>query len=318
MAESFPLITSFLVSFWLEGVLYGFFVCIFATSLIVNVGSSNRQTAHSRAMFVVGIVTFLLATAHVVINFTQMMRGYADHSSLAGGPVGYLAIISQWDSVLKNVIYTTQSIVGDSVAVYRCWVLWNRNFFVICAPLLMVFGSTVSGYMTCVLLGKIQPGMMVIGGSPQDAVVKTFFSLAVAQNVITTSLMAWRIAATNIRSSSYRIGQTNFMPMLRILVESAALYLAAEIVLLILYVCDSNAQFIVLEAVTPIIGITFNVMTIRITLCSQPDAGEPGSANHHETIGSTRLRRITVNITHTMEVDCDAESQTRNEDGLKV
>lgn len=45
------------------------------------------------------------------------MRGYVDHSSLVGGPVGYLGILPQWDNVFKNTIYTVQSIVGDSVAV---------------------------------------------------------------------------------------------------------------------------------------------------------------------------------------------------------
>jgi hypothetical protein len=106
--------------------------------------------------------------------------------------------------------------------------------------------------MTCAIFSKIQPGTTVFDGS-LDAWVKTFYSLAVAQNIITTTLVAWRIAATDKQSSSYRVGQGNLIPILRILVESAALYLAAEIILLILYACNSNAQFIALDAITPII-----------------------------------------------------------------
>ncbi|KAJ7129174.1 hypothetical protein C8R44DRAFT_699820 [Mycena epipterygia] len=229
-------------------------------------------------MFGMGVITFILATVHISINCMRMMRGYVDHSALDGGPVGYLGILSQWDHVFKNAIYATQSIVGDSVVVYRCWVLWNRNFLVVCIPFLMVFGSAASGYMTCAIFAEIQPGTTVFDGS-LDAWVKTFYSLAVAQNIITTSLMAWRIASTDRRASSYRVGQGNLEPILRILVESAALYLRVELILLVLYTCNNNAQFIALEAITPIIGITFNAIMIRITLRSQssPSPSTPES-----------------------------------------
>ncbi|KAJ7462110.1 hypothetical protein FB451DRAFT_1044024, partial [Mycena latifolia] len=73
-----------------------------------------------------------------------------------------------------------------------------------------------------------------------DAWVKTFYSLAVAQNIITTTLMPWCLAATDRKTAAYQVGQGNLKPILRILVESAALYLTAEIIL-VLYTCNSNA-----------------------------------------------------------------------------
>ncbi|KAJ6519346.1 hypothetical protein C8R45DRAFT_18985 [Mycena sanguinolenta] len=311
MSPPVSLIQAFLVSFWLEGVIYGFFVCIFALSLAVNLGASKHQSGHSRAMFIVGIVTFILATIHISINCMRMMRGYVDHSSLPGGPVGYLGVLSQWDHVFNNVIYATQSILGDCVAVYRCWILWNRNFSVVCVPFLMVFGSAVSGYMTCAIFAKIQPGSTVFD-KELDSWIKTFFVIAVAQNIITTTLMAWRIAAADRQTSSYRVTKNNLLPILRILIESAALYLTAEIILLILYVANSNAQFILLEIITPIIGITFNAITIRITLRSQSNstvhANEITSSTSRRPPGTIPLHpMITVNITE--QTDYDPESQ---------
>ncbi|KAJ7637204.1 hypothetical protein B0H17DRAFT_1149535 [Mycena rosella] len=142
----------------------------------------------------------------------RMMCGYVDHSSSPGGPISYLTILSQWDHIFKNVIYATQSIVGDCFA--------NRNFYVVYVPFFMVFGSVVSGYMTCAIFAKIQPSSTVFGGS-LDAWVKTFYFIAVAQKIIATSLIAWRIAATERRSSAYRAGGGSLKPILRILVESA-------------------------------------------------------------------------------------------------
>lgn len=65
--------------------------------------------------------------------------------------------------------------------------------------------------------------------------------------------MGYRIYVTHKRSANYNIGQGKLMSILRILVESAALQLIVEIVLLALYCGNINAQYILLESVTPLV-----------------------------------------------------------------
>lgn len=77
--------------------------------------------------------------------------------------------------------------------------------------------------------------------------------MAVAQNVITTGLMAFRLWQREKQSAQFRISGGVFIPVLRTLVESAALYLLVEILLLGLYATNNNAQYIMLETVTPVI-----------------------------------------------------------------
>lgn len=43
------------------------------------------------------------------------------------------------------------------------------------------------------------------------------------------------------------------LSVIRILIESAALQLIAELILLAFYSADMNAQFIMLEAITPLV-----------------------------------------------------------------
>jgi hypothetical protein len=83
---------------------------------------------------------------------------------------------------------------------------------------------------------------------------KVFFSTAVAQNIITTGLMSLRLWQREKRSAQYRTSRGVFIPILLILVESAGLYLFVETLLLTLYAVNYNAQFILLEAVTPVIA----------------------------------------------------------------
>lgn len=65
--------------------------------------------------------------------------------------------------------------------------------------------------------------------------------------------MAFRIWNADRRTAKYRTTKGNLLPVLRILIESAAMQLAVEFVLLILYVANVNAQYILLELVTPLV-----------------------------------------------------------------
>ncbi|KAF8990041.1 hypothetical protein BDQ17DRAFT_1434037 [Cyathus striatus] len=70
----------------------------------------------------------------------------------------------------------------------------------------------------------------------------------------------------------------------------------------------NNSQYIVREWITPLVGITFNSVTVRIKLQSLKEAGmqRHDENNPIETIGSMPLRHIKVNITK--EVENDAEN----------
>ena len=84
--------------------------------------------------------------------------------------------------------------------------------------------------------------------------ITTFYAISVVQSGLTTGLMAFRIWQTDKRSASYRTNREgNLMPILRILIESASIQFMAEIILLSLYCANYNAQYLLLELVTPLV-----------------------------------------------------------------
>ena len=89
--------------------------------------------------------------------------------------------------------------------------------------------------------------------------IATFYAIAFVQSFLTTTLMAYRIWDTDRRSAKYRASGSNLIPLLRILVESAALQLLVELLLLALYAANINAQYILLELVTPLVVRVSNV-----------------------------------------------------------
>ncbi|KAH9481037.1 hypothetical protein JR316_0005556 [Psilocybe cubensis] len=234
---------------------------------------------------------FFMATFHLAINGFRLVRGYADMSDAEGGPVAYYGDLRRWDHILKDTIFVTQENLGSAAAVnidsspvvtrkltarqiYRTWTLWAHNWKVIIIPTVMLMVNI-------------------------EIWIKTFYSMAVVLNIITTSLMAWRIYSIHKQSANYSLGQGKLLSILRILVESAALQLIAEIVLLALYCQDINAQYFLLECVAAVVAITFNTITLRIKVetYSEKHNSLPGMSGHPtQTIGSIPMKRIHVNI----------------------
>lgn len=267
-------------------------------------------------MFSCGVVFFVLATLHLGMNCFRMVKGYVESPE---GPVAYIGDLRPWDHIFKDTLYATQEILGDGVAIYRCWVIWSRDWRVTVVPLMLWIVSIISGYTVCGLYPTVNPQDTVF--NPRLAHwITTFYSIAVVQSAITTGLMAYRIWLTDRRSALYRTASSNLLPVVRILIESASLQFVVEVLLLSLYSANLNAQYILLEIVTPLVGITFAAITIRLSLRMSSTLHTSKHALSHQsepiaTIGSLPMRPIAVNITKDIHLDSrDARLEDRGSD----
>ncbi|KAJ6551949.1 hypothetical protein B0H19DRAFT_1264562 [Mycena capillaripes] len=275
--KQYPLDKTFLVAAWLESLCFGCFLVVFLISVYIHLEFRKGQRTHNRVMFVFSVVMFVLATIHLGkyprMNIFRLIRGYVDFRLVPGGPVGYLGTLKSWDHIFKDTVYGVQSMIADTAAVYRCWILYNRDYRIIIFPSILLVVGTVSGYIVCGLYTTEDPNATVFDPRLINWIT-TFWSVGVAQNIITTGLMSWRLWQWE-RS---RLGSNPLRPILRILVESAALNLFVQILLLAFYSVNYNVQYIILECITPIFGFTFSIMTIRINLRSQRKAANALSA----------------------------------------
>lgn len=303
-----PLDKTFLLAAWLESLAYGFFLCLFCGTMLFTFGSGHRNDIHSRVMVGISCVMFFISTWHLAMNGFRLLQGFAVHVGDPGGAVGYIGNLRRWDHVMKDTLYATQEILGNAAGIYRCFILWNSDWRIIALPLLLLVGSLVSGYTVCALFVQVDPTQSVFTNR-LNSWIQAFYSIAVVQNIITTSLMAFRIWRTSTKSAQYKT-ENALLPIARILIESAALQLIVEILLLALYSQTVNAQYILLELVTPTVGITFNAITIRIKLRAMSNSANSTAFSRSEpvqTIGSMPMKRIKVDITTQMEDDAEAK-----------
>ncbi|KAK7027982.1 hypothetical protein VNI00_015068 [Paramarasmius palmivorus] len=258
---------------------------------------------------------FFIATFHIAINMYRLLLAFGDYCGRSHGPEFYLGRLNRWDHVLKDGFYATQEIFGSAAAIYRTWILWNRSWRVIALPLLMLCGECITGYRTLAIFAHVDPTHNIF--DPHlTAWITSFFALTVSLNIITTGLMSYIIWMTHKLSLSYQSSGSRLLQVMRIVIESASLQLIVELILLVFYCSDSNAQYVALELVTPIVAITFNAITIRLKLLAIKEEVEssgipsinPGHANG--TVGSIPMRRIQINISQDVDIDANSNIGT--------
>ncbi|CAL1712311.1 unnamed protein product [Somion occarium] len=257
---------AYIISIWLEAIVYGIFICLFCLSLYVNLSLKKSHTIHSKIMFVAGVVMFIMASLHFAINAYRMVKGYVVHTQDPGGAVAYLDNLKTWHHVLKDTLFGVQEVLGDLAAIYRCWVIWDRNVRVIIIPLLFFAITAGTGSTIVGMYPYTSPGTAIFDARFQPWIL-AFYASEMVQSTLVTSLMAFRIWHTDRAAAPFRVPSgPGLLPIARILIESAALLVVPEVILLALYAAESNGQFIVLETICSIVGITFTAITIRVTL----------------------------------------------------
>ncbi|KAF8993548.1 hypothetical protein BDQ17DRAFT_1451628 [Cyathus striatus] len=278
MVSQLPLDVAGVLSIWLEVLLYGIYCSLFFESLYIMIKKRITRTRPAKAcrfsfdclvFFTVSIFMFVLATIHVGLNLYRLLRGYVWLRDTVG-PENYFLDLGRWDNILHDLINALITWCADFLVIYRCFIVWNNSFYIIVIPTILLCMSIVANSVALHLFTKVPLGTIF---SPTLVHwMNTIYALAFVQNTITTGLIAYKIWDQDRRSTSMGVRsrgrESSLVPIIRIIVESASIYLVELLILIVLYSMGHNGQFVMQEAVVPTVGIVFTLMTVRFAMRS--------------------------------------------------
>ncbi|CAL1712979.1 unnamed protein product [Somion occarium] len=260
---------AYLTAIWLETVFYGmnfvlFWVCIFVLTY-------KRRTPK--------INKFLVSVA------VAMRRDWE------GGPAAFFSDVSIPANVVKVGIHTVNSIIGDGVVVWRCWLVWGRDWKMCVVPIFLVMASAACGFAQTVYFAK-EKALRSAFAHILQIWNGSLFSLSLATNVTVTLLISLRVWYM-LRDAGGKM-HFRYWRVLLIVIESGMIYSVALICELTLYFLNSNAFYIVYDPIAQLTAIvptmilvlaglelTSNDVHSRLTKVSQPvfRAGGPTSSS---------------------------------------
>ncbi|KAL0566373.1 hypothetical protein V5O48_015641 [Marasmius crinis-equi] len=244
-------------------------------------------------MFRISSIMVAVATAHLSINYYRYLAAF--RGELGGTTEEALMRLDSWHKVATDSLFVFQEVLGSATAIYRTWILWDKNRKLVLFLLALLLGEATTGATVCILYYSYRGTSQPEYNSPLTHWINAYTITVIILNIITTSLMAFRIGTTHLSTSKYLPSKLG--SIVRTLLESAMLQSVTEILLLIFYLLKMPAMFVMLEAITSIIGITFITLTLRMKLRQFSDERDSevqlrrisaSAQPRRPTIGSTR------------------------------
>ncbi|KAF9462242.1 hypothetical protein BDZ94DRAFT_1166272 [Collybia nuda] len=199
-------------------------------------------------------VLFITITAHWIIDILLAFEGFIQPSDLGYcvTPPGlnpaervYLNLPDP-KHVLTSALYVATTLVGDGFMIYRLFIVWGRNRFIIIPPTVLCIALAVTGGMVTYLFSQAKTPLFQAAG----AWITSCFVLTFLCNLFSTSLIAFKIFNSNKLMGRAQIDSAGMTKIMEILVESAVLYSVCVILALGTYVSNSNVQFVIVAIVS--------------------------------------------------------------------
>ncbi|KAI0671573.1 hypothetical protein C8Q78DRAFT_945199, partial [Trametes maxima] len=257
-----------IISTVLEAIFYGFSLFMFGVTLyILNQNSRQLDRQVNYRMLAVSWALLSCSTAHMIIDIIRICNGFIYKGpNFPGGPVAWFSIPSETTFIAKNIVYLFQTLIGDGVLIYRCYVVW-QSWLIVAFPIVMWLWIGIVSAIAIHSSATVPAGAGTVFLTRVGQWITAFYSSTLATNLIVTILLGYKIWMTNRRTSRTRQG--SLLPVVRVIADAGITYSVTLTAALACFVQKSNGQYIVLDIITPIISITFYMVIIRVGLSAQ-------------------------------------------------
>ncbi|KAJ8581851.1 hypothetical protein M405DRAFT_596975 [Rhizopogon salebrosus TDB-379] len=243
-----------LIGLFLETLLYaGVLLTLYWLTLFVLLKKSGIQR---QLLIPVLTLLFCIATAHLIINFIRALEAFIFQADTIGANAYYSNLASPLE-LAKMAFYITQTVLADSVILWRCYVLYNKSLSIVVPGCAVLLTNGAIGSYVVWILSQVDPEPPAFA----DRWLNSFYILTITISSICSILIAWRIYRTRRFMPG---GVTPFLPIVIVVVESGALYATSVLALLVTLFTEYGVQCAVLDIVVPIVGINFCLVILQV------------------------------------------------------
>ncbi|KAJ7239875.1 hypothetical protein C8J57DRAFT_1527919 [Mycena rebaudengoi] len=211
----------------IEVLLHGKLFCLFSLTIY---GMIFKRGLHKPNLALVAAIVgmYILSTINVVCRWVLICNAFIANSDSPATTALYLLQPPLGLAVLGGTAFTTNTLLSDFVLIWRCWVVWNRNWKIIVLPFICTWVGAGLGYRSVAAQAAY-----IINPHLDRSRFVDFRTPYFALSLLTTSLATIFIVLRIITMTDPTVRKAGrYRRAIEILVESAVLYSVALIVLL--------------------------------------------------------------------------------------
>ncbi|KAI0091385.1 hypothetical protein BDY19DRAFT_622471 [Irpex rosettiformis] len=253
-----------LISTSVEAILYGFCALMYILTFWILLRNENKRCPKYALMAVTAFL-LVLTTAEMIVNIVRICQGFLDIAPSQS--LAYFESVSETTFVIKSSLFNTQTLVLDAVVIYRAWVVWQNDWKVVLFPIIGWLGLLACSIANNVVLATASENPGDVFVQQTGRWITAVYSMTLVTNLSATSLLAYRIWKINKSTTPWRTTD-KLSPVLRVVIESGALYSLTIIAAIITFALKTPGVYVLLDMISPIISIVYNMIIIRIGLTS--------------------------------------------------
>lgn len=266
--------TAALIGFACEAFFFGCYTVLFVLSTYLMQRRTRSRRLFNRPIFIISIMLYFSCAAHFALEFSHFYNALA-----TTGVYGF----ANETSVLvgADILISVTDFFGQLILIYRCWLLWSRNYWIIVFPTLTSVGGLACIAAAIHSLLRINPSSPIAPSSLVPLGLAGFI-LPLCANVFVTALIAtriWLLSPHRLHDDlrGVYVPQGRGRAAIDIVIESGALYLVVQLIFVVLFAIHHPAQGIVSVIAVQIYGIAPALIFIRVALgMSNTQPGRPG------------------------------------------
>ncbi|KAF9527335.1 hypothetical protein CPB83DRAFT_768600 [Crepidotus variabilis] len=244
-----------LTGMFVQAIFFGVLMVTFGfclNSLFTYRGRMKRSREVNWLMVSFTTLSFVLAVFDLCLAFYLNLEVFVFLQGKVD-PAKAFSSTSSWISITKSALIHIQVLLGDSMLIYRCWIVWNRSFKAILLSLTLWLAA-ISITVWFVYLEVSIKNHLVISSKLLTPAITTFWAITITLNIITTALLVYCIWRVELSNKSVRSGRSDdpssLAKVVRYVIESGLLYTVSSIITFIAVVTGSNGPYIMGNAVS--------------------------------------------------------------------
>ncbi|KAJ6559624.1 hypothetical protein B0H19DRAFT_1069366 [Mycena capillaripes] len=243
-----------LLALFLESIFWGINAVTLGFCLEALLRTQNRWKRGaeiSKPMLFFAVLMGCVSSFDTGTSFVLGLRTLAFHDGFRGSNLP-VEDSSGWLGVMGTVDVIVQTVLGDCMLIYRCWIVYGRSWLAILVPVILsVAGFVCIGFT--IFLEVTLPATSYLAGPYKPLIL----------------LRIWRIDRQSAdlqlsRKSTSSAAPSSYQTARRIVIDSGLMHTTVATATAIVYICGSNGYAALTGIDVQMIAISFNLILIRV------------------------------------------------------
>ena len=132
----------------------GCYTVLFTVSIYLMFHSPRRGSGVNKPIFIISGLLYLSCSTHFALVFSGFYQIFVRHSIIILKPRKSLISPQVLNHINKNTLVVSDlfilvtDLIGELILIYRCWLLWSKNYWVIVLPSLILVANICEALMT--------------------------------------------------------------------------------------------------------------------------------------------------------------------------